>query len=111
MSKTYKIYRWDPVILGDTTIPFPVIYIKPTEDLLQFAKNNNNILLTKIHTTDNDIYNNKKIIGIFIESLKIPNCRPNFFKKTGLYCICLISEWYGYPSCLGECSLYGFKNN
>jgi hypothetical protein len=103
---TYKIERWDAILFDNSTNPTPIIYIKPDKELLDFAKQNKNAVLINI-VGSNSIYDNKNIPSIFTKSSKVPNCRNNFFKKTGLYVIILDSDWHGYPDCLGECKIYG----
>ena len=100
----YKIYRWDGVIFGNREYPTPVIYIKPDNDLLEFSRTNNNALLINI-SGSGSVYDNKNITGVMAKSLNIPNCRPVFFKETGLYVIVLNSIWFGYPNCLGKCKI------
>ena len=108
-SQVYKIERWDGVSWDGVT-PVPIIYIKPDDKLMKLASDNDNTLLLKINTPL-EIYNNRLMYGIFAKSSEIPNCRSNFFKKTGLYVIVLQSEWGGYPDCLGTCEVFGVSNN
>ena len=44
-------------------------------------------------------------------SCNVPNCRPNFCAKTGLYVITLQADWYGYPdpNTLGNVNFSGMK--
>ena len=104
--KKYKIYRWDAVLFGRNINPNPIVYVKPDEKLLSFARENSNALMLNISGSES-IYDGKNIPGIFMKSSDVPNCRSNFFKKTGLYVIVLTSEWHGYPDCLGDCSIFG----
>mgnify|MGYP006151852409 CR=1 FL=1 len=111
MSNNYKIHRWDPMISGNNTIPNPMIYIKPDDTLLKFAKENNNAVLVVIKGT-NTIYDGKRIIGMFASSKDYPNCRPVFFNDTKYYVISLLCDWYEYPkdpTFLGNCEIYGLK--
>ncbi len=111
MSNTYKIYRWDPMISGNNTVPNPMIYIKADDTLLDFAKENNNAVLVKIKGT-NTIYDGKEIIGMFASSRDYPNCRPVFFNATKYYVISLLCDWHIYPKApdfLGFCEIYGLK--
>lgn len=92
----YKIERWDVVIYNNNNIKIPVIQIKPDEKLLNFAKNNHNVLKCYIKGVDN-IYNSKTIPGILSPCLQ----SLSFCPKQGYYIIKLYSRWYGYPSKLG----------
>ena len=106
--KTYSIKRWDAVLFGNNEYPTPIIYVEPEENLLEFAKINEDALLVSIKST-NSKYENKKIPGIFASSSEIPNCRPVFFNKTKLSVIVLDCEWIGYPQLLGSCEIYVLK--
>jgi len=107
-NQTYEIKRWDAVLFGNNVNPKPIIYIKPDENLLNFAKSNDNAFLVKIDSTGS-IYDNKYITGFFAKSSLVPNFRPVFFKETELYVIVLESLWYGYPKNLGSCQIFGLK--
>lgn len=106
--KTYKIYRWDPVLFSKSNdpTPIPVICIKPDKGLLDFAKDNNNTFLVEILNTNN-IYQDKKIVATFTKSSDAFNFTPNMFKEDGLYALALQCEWYEYPDCNGDCKIYG----
>lgn len=110
MSNFYNIERWDSVIFGNNTDPVPIIYIKPDKFLLDFAKSNSNVLAVEIEDSYS-IYDKRKIPGIWYKSSDIPNCRKNFFDKTGFYVLVLQSPWYGYPKYKGKCTIYGLKNS
>ena len=111
MSAAYKIERWDAVMFGNYLRKIPMIYIKPDETFLEFARNNNFSVLCEISDTgmNYDTKSGNKIPGIINQSGSIPNCRPNFFEKTGLYVISLLSPWIGYPSknSLGTVKFFG----
>lgn len=104
----YKIHRWDSVLFGNNEYATPIIYVKPDDILFEFAKVNKDALLVRINSTES-IYDNKRITGVFSSSSEIPNCRPVFFNKTGLYVIVLQAEWHGYPDSLGFCEIFGLK--
>lgn len=95
MSK-YDIKRWDGVILGNNTQKTPVIYIEPDLTFQEFVRNNDYKVICEISSTGTP-YDGKKIIGVVDKSSNIPNNRPNFYAKTGLYVITLVSSWNGYP--------------
>ena len=107
MSNSYKIYRWDSFLYNKNISP--IIYVKPDDTLLKFAKKNNNALLIRV-SKSNSIYDGKKIAGILYKSSDITKC-SNFFNKTGLYVIVLESDWYGYPDFLGECDIFGLEGD
>jgi hypothetical protein len=107
MSNTYKIHRWDSFLYNKD--PVPIIYVKPDDALLKFAKENNNALLIRV-SNSNSIYDGKKIAGVLYKSYEVTKC-INFFNKTGLYVIVLESDWYGYPDSLGECDIFGLEGD
>lgn len=92
----YKIYRWDARLIDETI--YPEIYIKPDSDLLNFFKNNNNLVLSNI-TESESIYDNRNISSTVVS---LEQTRPNYFEKTGYYTVILNSNWYGYPEKLGK---------
>ena len=104
----YKIQRWDSILLGNNIHPFPMIYFKPDEAFLKFAEENNSTLFVKIENTGS-IYDGKVVVAILNSSASNPGCRPNFFKKTGLYTLSLYSAWYGYPPRMGTAVISGLK--
>ena len=106
----YEIYRWDPIVYGNNVHPFPTIYIKPDKTFLDFAHENKNSVIVKIEGT-NTIYDGKAMVGIVSSTAEKPNCRPNFFNKTGLYTISLYANWYKYPDykSLGTAVITGLK--
>ena len=90
----YLIQRWDVLLINDKRVP--AIYIKPDVDFMNFIKEHNYNVFANITGTDMD-YDNKMIDGIVNQSSYMPNCRPNFYEKYGLYIITLGSAWLGYP--------------
>lgn len=93
----YKIHRWDAV-MGNNNQKVPMIYIKPDLTFMNFIKKNNYTVVVKISGTGTNYDDIKEgIIGVVDKSSNHPNCRPNFFKETGLYVVTLQSNWYGYP--------------
>jgi len=93
----YSIMRWDAVISSTNSNNYvPMIYIKPDKDFLQLIKRNKNVIKADISGT-NMMYDLKPIGGIVSPSSQTPNCRPNYFEKTGYYVVTLVSNWYGYP--------------
>ena len=118
----YKILRWDPVVFGDNVNLFPMIYIKPNQEFIDFAKQNGNSVFVKIDGT-NTIYDGKAMVGIVSPSAELPctpnksgcaiqkdtSIRPHFFEKTGLYTITLYARWYEYPIQLGTATITGLK--
>lgn len=105
MSTIYDIHRWDSVIF-DSSYPNPMVYIHPDQDLHKFVAANDNNLLISIEGADCR-YNDRYIKARLLPSSVVPNERPNYFEKTGLYVLVLSDEWRGYPSTLGSCAIFG----
>jgi hypothetical protein len=105
----YNIKRWDPVTSDGDDIK-PMIYIEPDITFLEFVKANNFNVLCEISGTDT-CYDKNMIVGIVNKSSNVPNCRPNFYNKTGLYVITLDTTWVDYPKFekLGTVKFYGLK--
>jgi len=106
----YEIKRWDAMIFGNNPHPFPVIYIKPDEEFIKFAAENNGSVIAKIDGTDT-IYDGKAMVGIVSQSSITPNCRPNYFRDTGYFVIFLYGNWHTYPDInqLGWVEITGLK--
>lgn len=111
MSK-YKIERWDAVMFNNSLTKVPMIYIKPDITFVDFVNNNNFAVACEISDTET-VYDGKVIIGIVDKSCYVPNYRPNFCEKTGLYVITLWANWYGYPEYnkMGVVKFSGMKGN
>jgi hypothetical protein len=105
----YPIVRWD-VITPDNVTMRPMIYIVPDLAFLEFAKANNFTVICEIVGTDT-AYDNIQAPGIVDKSCYLPNCRPNFCEKTGLYVITLLTPWDSYPAWdkLGSVRILGFN--
>ena len=99
--KDYSIKKWDAVSFGSTLERMPMIYISPDLDLVSLLEKNHSVVSVEISGT-NSVYDGKKIIGYVSRSCDTPNCRPNYFAKTGYYVIVLQSFWYGYPDTDGN---------
>ena len=94
--KQYPIKRWDGVMFGNSITKIPMIYIEPDLDFLELARDNHYAIMCNISGTDT-IYDGKQIPGIVDKSSYVPNCRPNYYEKTGYYVITLAGTWNGYP--------------
>jgi hypothetical protein len=92
----FEIKRWDAYIPDNQTFAYPLIYIKPSKNFLEYAKKNNNTFLVKIDGTDMQ-YDKQHLVGELHNSGYYPNYRPKFFNATGLYVILLKANWVGYP--------------
>jgi len=105
---SYEIKRWDVILVGNQT-KRPLIYITPDKPFLEFSRKNNNILLCVISGTDKNY--NARFAGIVNTEGNVPNCRLNFFEKTGYCTITLLSNWVGYPNTgnFGKVTFYGTK--
>lgn len=98
----FKIERWDSVTCSKDMTPKPMIYIKPTIDLLNYFRQNNNKVWLKIKNTES-AYDNQVYYGIVEKSANRPNYTPNFFNSTGLYVVTLQTDyWMGYPLVDGD---------
>ena len=104
---SYPIQRWD-VLSGNNVTKVPAIYLVPDIPFMEFIRNNDYKIICQISGT------NSQYDGLFYEgsvslSADMPNCRPNFFVKTGLYIVTLNGQWFGYPceSSLGFVTIYG----
>ena len=108
----YNIDRWDVITQGNSIKQTPIIYIKPDIKFIEYIKANKNSVVLQI-SGSNTIYDGKVITGSVNRGCNVPNCRPNFFAKTGNYIITLDANWYGYPKpdSLGKVSFYNLKNN
>lgn len=93
----YNIISWNPIIFGDTNVAYPMIYIKPDKKMVYLINKKQYGVTLHIHDT-NTIYDNKEITGIILPNSILPNYRPNFVNKTGLYSIILLTYWYEYPN-------------
>lgn len=119
VGTSYEINRWSGVIYGNNQNPLPIIYIKPDANFNTYIKDNNYRIKVRIMDTGEACYDNRIMEGTVNSSANSPNCRPNFFSKTGLYTITLQSLWSGYPSKMGKIYLEdlpnmneeGFENN
>lgn len=107
----YEIKRWDGVLVNDQKVP--MIYIKPDLTFVDFVRSNNYRIVCEINDTGTK-YDGKKVYGNVSKSSTSPNCRPNFYNKTGLYVVTLISNWYGYPpdlNKLGNARFFGINSS
>lgn len=107
---SYEIERWSGVIYGNNQNPLPLIYIKPDANFHNYIKDNNYQIKVRIINTGESCYDNRIMDGIVNSSANVPNCRPNFFNKTGLYTITLQSLWSGYPSKMGKIYIEDLPN-
>lgn len=97
ISRVYPIQRWDCVMFDNSTTQVPVIYIKPDDLFIAFAHKNSYAVNAKVSGTNVPQYEVAAIPGVVDKSSRVPNCKPHFFEKTGLYVVSLWSQWYGYP--------------
>lgn len=102
----YEIMRWDSVIPKENTFPYPMIYIKPDADFLDYIKQNNYMFSVSISDTGMQ-YDLNPVIGMSDVSGFFPDYRPNFFNDTGYYVIVLFTNWLGYPENNGSVELRG----
>jgi hypothetical protein len=93
---SYKIERWDSVIPPGHTQPLPMIYIKPNEEFVKIAQENDYNVVVTISGTGK-LYDTKVIPGVIDSSAFFPDFRPNFYNDTKLLVITLMIDWMGYP--------------
>ncbi len=103
---TYNIERWDAVIPPGRDEAYPMIYIKPDKDFIEYSKNNNYTVMVSISGT-NTRYDEAPFVAIIDSSGYFPNDRPNFYDKTGFFVITLFSRWLGYPPNNGSVLIQG----
>lgn len=119
-KKTYKIERWDPVLLGGE-VPRPMAYVKHDDYLKELLEkmskdgkiincvNENELIKVKVKGIDN-ILNDWSGEALLRSSANFPNQRPNFFEKTGYYCFVLNTTWIEAPiKDFGEIELIGVE--
>lgn len=116
MSNTYRIESWNPI--GNNIKICPSLYIKPDMNFMDILRKNNWRVLCKISNT-NTSYDGHTYVANVNTSGNVPNCRPNFFDKTGFYIITLTSNadvgvpntiyWLGYPENNGEIEILDRK--
>lgn len=104
----YEIMRWDAVIPKDNTLPYPMVYIKPDKNFLDYARDNKYLFLLNITGTGMD-YDKMPVIGMTDMSGYFPNYRPNFFNETGYFVVVLFTNWIGYPENNGKIKLQGVQ--
>jgi len=93
---------------GNSLRQYPMIYVTPDTQFVDFVRKNE--YMCKIIITDTQSnYDNIVLTGNINISSNIPNCRPNFFDKTGYYTITIEKDWLGYPPKLGNVNLIGMK--
>lgn len=118
LGTSYEINRWSGIIHSSQN-PLPIIYIKPDANFNTYTKDNNYQIKVRIMDTGEPFYDNKIMKGTVNSSANSPNCRPNFFKNTGLYTITLQTQFHGYPPKMGKIYIEdlpnmnqeGFENN
>lgn len=110
LGTSYEINRWSGIIYGNNQNPLPIIYIKPDANFNTYIKDNNYQIKVRIMHTGEALYDNKIMEGTVNSSANSPNCRPKFFKKTGLYTITLQTQWSGYPPKMGKIYIEDLPN-
>jgi len=92
---------------GNSNNILPLLYIVPDEQFLKLARDNKFSLTCEITDIgDGKTYTHQCTVN---KSAYVPNCRPNYFAKTGHYVITLQVPWVGYPTKLGNIKFYGIK--
>jgi hypothetical protein len=95
-----NILRWDVVENPCTNELRPMLYFTPSVGFLNEIHSNpnwNDKIVIDISGVDG-YYNGNGLFATLDKSKWIPNCRPNFFAKTGSYILILDDVlWNGYP--------------
>lgn len=104
----YPIESWNSVIPKGNTFPFPMIYIKPDSNFIDYAKENSWQVLVTIENTES-IYDNKQYYAVIDSSGYFPNYRPYFYNKEGFMTLTILSYWDGYPKNNGNVIIQGLK--
>ena len=92
----YKIERWDPVIVDKNQFPMPMIYIKPDKKFLDYAKENDYMIVGTVKGTNTE-YDGRAMAGVIDSSGYFPNFRPNFYNDKGYFVVTFFAQWKGYP--------------
>jgi len=109
----FAIERWDsiiPDISGGpmSPNPMPVVYIKPTQDFIDYAEKNNYIIQVTVKNT-NSIYDGNVMNATVDSSKYVPNFKPVFYGENGWYTLMLHSYFYEYPPKNGELYVFGLN--
>lgn len=96
----FTIERWDPVLYENNSVPYTMVYFKPTQEFLDFSNARQNFIAITISNSDT-YFNGRKLACIIRSSANFPTYRPNFFNATGYYVAVLLYPWYWYPKKLG----------
>ncbi len=91
----YEIQRWDIILVNGRRMP--IVYIKPDLKLTEYLRLANFVSPVLINKTGM-VYDGNKMLGTVNQSGLVPNCRPNFYEKTGWLVVELESSWWGYPA-------------
>ena len=119
-GRFYDIKMWDGVIESTSTFPYPYVCIKPDNTFLNSVEKTDFRVAVRITGTESS-YDNKTVYGLVSTSGNVPNKRPVFYKRTGLWCIVLSTDWLGYPLKNGSLEVFypedtpditeGYSNN
>lgn len=96
--KRFPIYQWGSW-MNESRVPIPILYVKPDNELLDYFEQSDYNINVTIENTKSP-YDNTSFSAVVGTSKDIPNYRPNFFKKTGLYVIVLDAPFVVYPEML-----------
>lgn len=99
----FDITKWDMVTCSGDSDTKPIVYVKPTIDLLDYFRVNDNKIWVRISGTDIDEYDGEIISATSEKAAPRPNFTPNYFDPTGMYIIALqTSKWVGLPKVNGK---------
>lgn len=103
-SNVFEIHRWDSILLEKLGYSVPMIYIKPTTELIIYGQKMNYCFNVKIDCPGS-IYNNE-IMKATLDSLVMgPNCTLPAFQNKEFYTLTLDSYFYEYPVNMGNVTI------
>lgn len=96
----FPVYSWSGILLPERVEASPLVYIKPTKELIDYAGGVDFVLDVVVRETDSPYDGPQR--AVLDTSLLVPDYRPNFYNKTGFYVLVLDRPWKGYPRKLGK---------
>jgi len=100
------IISWNPMIIGNKTEPYPVLYIDHDTDFIPYIGQSFYVFIK--HT--NSPYDGVALAKLeHVDNIGTP--RPNFERTTGFLCLVLDVAWNGYPPENGDVMFELNKND
>jgi len=102
MTLEFKIQKWDNVTCSEDNSAKPIIYIKPTIEMLDYFRNNQNNIWLQIQDSGSK-YDGIVFNGYAEKANGRPNQTLNKFVPNGMYIITLqTASWKGMPEKNGQ---------